>query len=72
MTKVPVSRRAVHQRVQRHLLNTKKQLLVAGRGEASGTFYIVSESNKVLKSGLDLVTLANDLGLLKPWEEVES
>lgn len=75
--KVPVSRRAVIQRLQRKLKGDHEKLVVArGRGvQELGDFYILDAyRNVIINYGFkwkDLDALARERGLLQPFEVVE-
>ena len=76
-TKVPISERALLQRINRRLkpdLQAVKTVRDVGRRRLDyGFFYRVDyRMNAVLDHHLDLEEMGRDLGVLKPWEEVMS
>ena len=73
-TKVPVSERALVQRINRHL-RKEGQVLKKLRGERwhgdLGDYYIVDEHrNIVAASHVNPVALAQEIGVLAAWETV--
>lgn len=72
---VPISERAVFQRLSRTLEKKGKRLKSNNRpGPAPdiGNYFIVSlERMSVVKTHVDLEKLARELGVLKPYERVE-
>jgi hypothetical protein len=67
--KYPLSRRAVLQRLSRSLAR-KNQLLRGSRGRfADGTYCIVSRQGVVARD-VDILGLAETLGVIHPWEEL--
>jgi hypothetical protein len=71
VTKIPVSRRAVTQRVNRALRKDGKVLKGRpGRGP-KGRYYIVSLArNVVLEHDVDPEAIGRELGVLFPYEKV--
>jgi hypothetical protein len=72
-TVVPVSARALHQRINRKLKaeGTVMKTSVGARARAElGRFWIVSASGVVLEN-VDPVSFARKLGVLRSWEMVE-
>jgi hypothetical protein len=71
MTKmIRVTKRAITQRIDRALAK-RGEHLVCHRG--TDTWHIASVKERMItRSDVDLVKLARDLDVLKPWEEVES
>jgi hypothetical protein len=73
-TKVPVSWRALVQRIDRKLAQQEqalKKARSAAMREELGPYYIVSwRFNRVEVTNVDPVALAKELGLLREWEEV--
>ena len=72
--KVPVTTRAVVQRINRKLKD-KGQQLRATRGASArshlGDYYVIDhERNFVIDQHAILKTWARDLGVLQPWEEL--
>lgn len=76
--KVPVSVRALYQRINRKLRATKGgETLKATRGnkfrDHLGDFYMVSaKTNMLVENDVDLSVLGKKLGVLKPWETLIS
>jgi hypothetical protein len=73
--KVPVTFRAVYQRVNRALAKEGEGLRAnrGARNRDTGEFYIVGfNRNAVLATHVDVEALARDLDVLKPWETVVS
>jgi hypothetical protein len=72
--RVPVTERALIQRVNRKLA-ASGQLLKKTRGEAAeetiGAYYVLdTRRNTVVLSRVNLVALAQKLGVLQKWETV--
>jgi hypothetical protein len=70
--KVPVSKRALAQRISR-ALEKQGEKLMATRGEGArmelGDFYVIDVSrNFVTAKDVDLESLGRELGVLKPYE----
>jgi hypothetical protein len=73
MTKVPVSTRALSQRINRALAKDGKKLVKARSAEIEetlGSWYIVNGQG-VDDCQIDLEEYARELGVLKGWECVE-
>ena len=78
MTKVktvPVSQRALFQRIYRRL-QQDGQLLRAARGltarEQYGDYFTINvKTNTVTRTRVNLEALGKELGVLQPWEAVE-
>lgn len=72
--KVPVTMRALLQRINRALADNGEILKVT-RGsraiEAVGRYYTIDARNRVTKTHLDPVKLAQELGVLQPYEHAE-
>jgi hypothetical protein len=71
---VPVTVRAITQRINRKLAEQNEQLK-RSRGERSssdlGDYYVLDFSrNAVVADHVNLATLAKELGVLRPWERV--
>lgn len=70
--KVPVTKRALIQRVNRALAKDGEQLKATKGAQAQldlGEFYVVDVSgNSVSRKDVDLEKLARELGALKPYE----
>jgi hypothetical protein len=70
--KVPVTKRALIQRVNRALAKDGEQLKATKGAQAQldlGEFYVVDVSlNAVSRKDVDLEKLARELGVLKPYE----
>jgi hypothetical protein len=73
--KVPVTLRAVNQRINRRLA-AENQVLKAMRGERArqtmGDYIVVDDRNRILHHDVDPEALARELGALADWEEVVS
>lgn len=74
-TKVPVTTRALIQRINRKLSSEMMQLKTT-RGERwrndLGDYYIIDvNKNIVVRAHLDLEELSKELGCLSPWEKLE-
>jgi hypothetical protein len=71
-SKVPVSVRAIVQRINRVLQENDRQLKAARGGralQACGRFYVINvKSNTVVQHNVDLSELAQELGTIKPFE----
>ncbi len=73
-TKMPVSERAIIQRINRKLKPDLEAVKVA-RSERMrldvGQFYVIDyRMNAIIHHDVDLEQWGRDLGVLKPWEEV--
>lgn len=73
--KVPVSERALVQRVNRKLA-PEREVVKKARGQRmqmeAGTFYRIDlQRNFLVESDVDLEALGRDLGVLNPWESLE-
>jgi hypothetical protein len=70
---VPVTVRAVTQRLNRKLAEQNQQLK-RSRGRSSsdlGDYYVLDfNNNSVVADHVNLTTLAKELGVLRPWEHV--
>jgi hypothetical protein len=69
---VPVSERALTQRLQRKL-SAQGLFLKASRGKYSselGRWYVINERNTVEAKDIDLEQWAREEGALKPWEKL--
>jgi len=70
--RVPVTRRALIQRVNRALAKDGEQLKATKGTQAQldlGDFYVIDISgNSVSRKDVDLEKLARELGVLKPYE----
>ena len=67
--KVPITARALIQRVNRHIAHDG-QLLKANRGnlhDGFGSFYLVNQTG-VLEKHVDLERFAIKIGVIKTWE----
>lgn len=63
---IPISTRALVQRIRRKLANKK---LLTARGYNAGRYYIIDQrTNGITAMDVDLKILANELGVIKPWE----
>jgi hypothetical protein len=73
MMKVPLTARAVLQRINRVLAREKKQLRAAQGKERDslGDYYVVdAKANAVRDHDVDLEALARKLRVLRDWEEL--
>jgi hypothetical protein len=73
VTFVPVTERALVQRLRRALTNDGERLLVnrGGHGPANvGRYYIVDGRNIMTDHDVDLVALGRRRGILRPWEQL--
>jgi hypothetical protein len=61
---VPITLRALRQRVERRLRQTGRRLVV----RRSGCYVI--EGQRVVESGVDPVALGRTLGVIQPWEQM--
>lgn len=71
---LPVSRRAIFDRVSRALAKKGKSLRAYRRGQSGtpGTLYVVDvELNKITAMQQDLQTLGHQLGVLREYEQLE-
>jgi hypothetical protein len=64
-SKVPITLRALIQRLNRKLAHEGERL-VATR---TGGYYLI-EGQRVVEKEVDLIKVARTLGVLRPWEEV--
>jgi len=73
--KVPVTRRALIQRINRIILAAGSEQLKSARGQAAATlghYYIVDlKRNSVARKDVDVTALAREMGVLQPWEQLE-
>jgi hypothetical protein len=70
--KVPVTQKALLQRLDRKLTKIG-QALIKVRGEAASKFgYCITEKDEVVRHNVDLEKLGRDLAVLEPWETVVS
>ena len=66
--KVPVTMRALTQRLGRALAKQDEKLV-----KHRGDFHVVDvRMNGVVQQDVDIVALGRELGALKPWEKVEA
>jgi hypothetical protein len=70
MAKVPISRRALIQRLRRALRADGKHLRTAraGKRKLFGHYYLVGR--KELIENVDIEKLGRDLNVLEPWESL--
>jgi hypothetical protein len=71
---VPVTKRALLQRINRKLVE-EGEVLKTARGEIAqndlGTFYVLDiNKNTVAAHDVDPETLGRKLGVLRPWEHI--
>jgi hypothetical protein len=73
-TKIPVTTRAVVQRINRKL-KLDSEMLKAARGQMRqevGDYHVIDWNKKyVTHTRVNLEKMARDLDVLKPWEEVK-
>ena len=72
---IPVAKRALLARINRHLA-TKGQKLFAARSEriraVVGDFYLIdTDKNLHIDDHIDLEEFGRELGVLQPWEKLE-
>ncbi len=67
--KIPVTVRALVQRINRTLASDDKRLR-ATRGRGAATYFIVS-GGRVTRSAVDLDALGRKLGVLHEWETLK-
>ncbi len=75
LPKVPVSRRAFVQRLERRLARDGKSILTSREGtwarKELGEFYIVNaRAQRVVEDHVDPEALGRELGVLKPFERL--
>jgi hypothetical protein len=68
---VPVSRRAVIARVGRALKSKGQRLVVDRHGGEPAHVLVDDTKNTIIKTGVDVVRLAQELDLFAPWEKLE-
>jgi len=72
-TRIPITARALVQRVRRALAKEGGRLLV-NRGRQhlgyGGVYYVVDQNRNVTTVDVDLETVGKELGVLHPWERV--
>jgi hypothetical protein len=73
--RVPVSLRAVIQRINRKLSPEEKVLKIARSqrtADVMGWYYTIDANGGwVIRKWVDIKQFAHELGVLKPWEELE-
>ena len=69
LRKMPVTVRALVQRINRALASDGKRLR-ATRGRIAGTYYLVA-GGRVTQSAVNLDALGRKLGVLHEWETLE-
>jgi hypothetical protein len=68
--KMPVSRRAIIQRINRKLAHSRVQMCADRRRK--DVFYLIDmKRNRVVEEILDMEAKARELEVLMPWEEEE-
>jgi hypothetical protein len=72
---VPITERALVQRLRRTLAKEGNRLLVNRGGNAHGAanvgrYYIVDENNLMTDHDVDLVALGREMGAIRPWERL--
>jgi hypothetical protein len=70
--KMPVTRRALLQRIARKLAKDRGQMVRAERQprQPAGTYFVLEPSGRVVGTFEDPVKVARELGILHPWEQV--
>ena len=69
--KIPISKRALVQRLNRHL-RKQNEALRGKRGENTGEYYLVDfKRNAVVEDSVAIEKLGRELGVLKPYERLE-
>jgi hypothetical protein len=69
--KVPITKRALVQRINRHLRN-RNEALRGKRGANTGEYYLVDFTRNVLiQDGVSIDKLGRELNVLKPYERLE-
>jgi hypothetical protein len=66
--KMPVTARAVIQRVNRRLRRDHRMLRVKRGGRA----YVIDQRNGIVRSNIDIEGFARELGVLRDWEALAS
>jgi hypothetical protein len=74
-TKVPVTERALLQRINRKLRKEQDSVVKKARGEnvalTIGEYFMVGfHSNAVMEQDVDLKKLGKELGVLRAWESL--
>jgi hypothetical protein len=75
--KVPVSERALYQRIDRKLRADRQQMLKTSRSERMeqdmGRYYVIDMyRNVTVWHHVNLVSFARELGVIQPWEELHA
>jgi hypothetical protein len=69
--KVPITKRALVQRINRHLRN-RNEALRGKRGANTGEYYLVDFTrNALIQDGVSIDKLGRELNVLKPYERLE-
>jgi hypothetical protein len=69
--KVPITKRALVQRINRHL-RKRNEALRGKRGPNTGEYYLVDfKRNTLIEDAVAVETLGRELGVLKPYERLE-
>jgi hypothetical protein len=69
--KIPITKRALVQRINRHL-RKRNEALRGKRGGNTGEYYLVDFTrNTLIDDSVGIEKLGRELGILKPYERVE-
>jgi hypothetical protein len=69
--KVPITKRALVQRINRHL-RKRNEALRGKRGPNTGEYYLVDFTrNALIQDGVSIDKLGRELNVLKPYERLE-
>ena len=75
MAKTPVTEEAVVERIRQKLREQKRDLCVATPEKQKelklGRYYTIGPEGAVTDPDVDLESLARDIKVLEPWEELE-
>ena len=67
---VPVSERALVQRINRKLPPGHRVVKLRGRAAKELGTYVLTDEHRVSRQNVDLTAVARKLGVLKPYEEL--
>lgn len=71
---IPVSTRALFQRLSRRLAKDGKRLMTCREDSRAfqelGRYYTVNERNHIDRGDIDLEEFGRELGVLTPWEKL--
>jgi hypothetical protein len=73
--RLPITERALVQRLRRHLSKDNERLLTNRRPERFGPafvgkYYILDGRNIMTDHNVDIVKMAKELGAIRPWEQL--